>query len=70
MSTAAATTPVTMTTNSIEIGSLVAYPYSTSTETFVDESGTTTINIDKTKLYKSVSWCPQTPTQFTINQVT
>jgi hypothetical protein len=69
MSTAAATSPVTMTTNSI--GSSVAYPYTTSTVTFVDESATTiVVDIDKTKLYKSVSWCPQTPTQFTINPVT
>ncbi len=41
MSTAAATTPVTMTTNSI--GSTVAYPYTTSTITFVDESATSKV---------------------------
>jgi hypothetical protein len=57
MSTAAATTPVTMTTNSI--GSPVAYPYTTSSVTFVDELvTTTTVNFDYNKLYKSVSWCP------------
>ena len=70
MSTAAATTPVTMTTNSI--GSPVTYPYTTSTVTFVDESATTTVvDFDKTKLYKTVSWCPQTAgtPQFTINPV-
>jgi hypothetical protein len=57
MSTAAVTTPVTMTTNSI--GSTVAYPYTASTVTFVDESTTTTVfDIDKTKLFTSRSWCP------------
>jgi hypothetical protein len=44
MSTAAATTPVTMTTNSL--GSPVAYPYTTSLVAFVDESATTIVNID------------------------
>jgi hypothetical protein len=70
MSTTAATSPVTMTTNSI--GSPVAYPYTTSTVKFADESATTSVNIDKTKLNKSVSWCPQTAgtPQFTINPVT
>ncbi len=66
MSTTAATTPLTMTTNSI--GSPVGYPYTTSQVIFVDESATTTVDYDKTKLYKSVSWCPQK--QFTINPVT
>ncbi len=58
MSTAAATTPLTMTTNSI--GSTVAYPYTASTVTFVDELSitTTVVDIDKTKLFTSVSWCP------------
>ena len=57
MSTTAATNPVTMTTNSI--GSTVAYPYTTSTVTFVDESTTiTVVDIVKTKLYTSNSWCP------------
>ena len=41
MSTTAATTSVTMTTNSI--GSPVAYPYTPSTVKFVDESATTTV---------------------------
>jgi hypothetical protein len=71
MSTTAAKSPVTMTTNSI--GSPFAYPYTTSTVTFVDElATTTTVNFDKTKLYKSVSWCPQTggTPQFIINPVT
>ncbi len=70
MSTTAATTPLTMTTNSI--GSPVTYPYTTSTVTFVDESATPTVDFDKTKLYKSVSWCPQTAgtPQLTINPVT
>jgi hypothetical protein len=67
MSTTAATTPLTMTTNSI--GSPVGYPYTTtSTVEFLDESATTTVDYDKTKLYKSVSWCPQK--QFKINPVT
>jgi hypothetical protein len=70
MSTTPAAAPLTMTTNSI--GSPVAYPYTTSTVAFVDESATTTVDFDKTKLYKSVSWCPQTAgtPQFTINPVT
>ncbi len=70
MSTTAATTPLTMTTNSI--GSPVAYPYTASSVIFVDESATTTVDFDETKLYKSVSWCPQTSgtPQFTINPVT
>ncbi len=44
MSTAAALTPLIMTTNSI--GSPVAYPYSTSSVTFVDESATPTVDFD------------------------
>jgi hypothetical protein len=44
MSTAAATTPVTMTTNSIV--SPVAYAYTASSVTFVDESATTTVDFD------------------------
>ncbi len=44
MSTAAATTPVTMTTKSI--GPQVAYPYTTSTVTFVIELATTTVDFD------------------------
>ncbi len=44
MSTAAATTPKTMSTNSI--GSTVSYPYTLSTVTFVDESATPTVNFD------------------------
>ncbi len=45
MSTTAATTPLTMTTNSI--GSPVAYPFTASSVIFVDElSITTTVDID------------------------
>ncbi len=44
MSTTAATTPLTMTTNSI--GAPVDYPYTTSSVTFVDESATTTVDFD------------------------
>jgi hypothetical protein len=44
MSTTAVMTPLTMTTNSI--GSPVAYPYTTSTVRFVDQSATATVDFD------------------------